>query len=146
MSGMAISGILEGLPELQQRVDLLVTAGVSNLNIQAALLPGAELIADRWRSKVPSPGPGHPYSTGEYQEGIEIGPSEWDQTAFIGLDIFTEVVNPEDDFNYPEALEFGTSTMAAMPSAQPAFDESVDEVVTMTAAALDVLIAQVTVL
>lgn len=130
-----------GLGELDARVEALIALGYNDAEIREAFRPGAELIADRWRAKVPHPGPSHPYSTGEYMEGIEIGPAEFTETGFAGLDIFTEVVNPEDGFDYPWALEFGTDKMAAQPSAQPAFDESVWEAVELAAQALDAMIA-----
>ena len=139
---LAITGVFDGFKELEDRLYILANLGVDPEEIRAVLLPGAELIANAWRAKVPRPGDNHPYATGQYRDSIQVAPSDsWEEGNFIGLDIFTDAVNEEDGFNYPEALEFGTSRMAAQPSAQPAFDENVDEALALSAKALDALIA-----
>jgi hypothetical protein len=128
--------------QIRDSLDRLIAMGTDPQVIRDALRPGAELIAARWRAKVPSPGPQHPYSTGEYQRGIEVGNSEFDEDGFLGLDVFTEVVNSEDGFNYPEALEMGTDRMPAIPSALPAFDESSEEAIGLAVEYLNMLIEE----
>jgi hypothetical protein len=135
-----IGDAIQGMSTLEERFNALIALGVSGEEIRHVLRPGAELIAKRWRDGVPEPGEFHPYATGQYHDGIEVGPTELGDEDFgIGWNIFTNVTD-EEGFNYPEALEMGTSTMAAWPSAQPAFDESADEVIVMAEEALDLLI------
>jgi HK97 gp10 family phage protein len=144
----------ENMPEVRARIDQLVMLGEDPVNVREALRPGAELMAARWREKVPSPdyisyaldqvftvrGDDHPYATGRYRDSIQVVASEFDDDLGIGWDIFTDAVNPDDGTNYPELLEMGTSTMQAQPSAQPAFDETWEQAVEMAAAALDAMI------
>jgi len=140
-----LSATWQGLAELEARIDQLRYLGVEGTRIREALRPGAELIAEAWRDKVPRPGADHPYATGRYLRSIKVEPSDDPDFGFVGLDVYTDAEG-DDGFNYPEALEFGTSSMMAQPSAQPAFDENVDKAVALAAQALDGLILQVTVL
>jgi HK97 gp10 family phage protein len=130
-----------GLEELETRIAAL-TGVVAGERIVDALRPGAELIAERWRGKVPKPGPDHPYSTGLYSESIYVEEPDVSDAGISELFIYTDAVNENTGFDYPSALEYGTSRMAAQPSALPAFDESLDEVIDITVERLDALIAE----
>jgi len=129
-----------GIPELESRIiRLLFIAETSQIG--TALMPGAQLIAERWRAGVPSPGPDHPYSTGRYRDSIQVAYGTEDLYGIPSIDIFTDAINPDDSqYPYPVGLEYGTSKMRAQPSAQPAFDESVDEAIELAAMTLDTLI------
>jgi len=131
---MRLSTEWTGLEPMQRRMQQLVDLGVSERLVEA-LRPSAELFAKRWRELVPAPGPDHPYATGNYRDSIQV---EQDENGFI---IFTDAVN-EIGYPYPVALEYGTSTMAAQPSAQPAFDDTVDEAVDLALVAMDELIIE----
>jgi hypothetical protein len=105
----------------------------SREQIQSALRPGAELIAEAWRQRVPQPGAifgpsgvGGIWATGNYRDSIRVEESNEEESVDewgLGLDILTDAVS-EDGYNYPYWLEFGTSTHAAYPSAMPAFYEN----------------------
>lgn len=139
MSSLVLRTSWQGIDELDLRIDRLIDL-VESAAIFEALLPGAEYIAELWRSKVPQPGPDHEYATGEYHDSIHVAPGMSDEFGIPGLDIYTDAVNPNTGFNYPEALEFGTSRMAAQPSAIPAFDEGTPVAIEMAVARLDALV------
>jgi len=130
----------QGVDALDLRIDRLIDV-VESERITEALIPGAELIARKWKEKVPQPGSGHPHSTGRYHGSIRVERGDIDEFGIAALDILTDAVSP-DGFPYPEALEFGTSTMAARPSAQPAFDEGVPNAIELAVAKLDALIVE----
>jgi HK97 gp10 family phage protein len=129
----------QGVDVLDEKIDLLLDIA-SGEEITNALMPGAQLIAERWRERVPTEGETE-YATGEYHNSIHIERGPTDEFGINSLDILTDAVNPHDGFPYPEALEFGTSNMRARPSAQPAFDESVEEAIALAATQLDLLLA-----
>lgn len=131
--GLAFSTSWEGIDVLDLRIDRLIDIASVD-EITQALMPGAELIRDRWKEKVP-------VSTGRYHDNIRVEIGDERLFGIPSIDILTDAVN-EDGYPYPEALEFGTSTMPAQPSAIPAFDESVDEAIEMAVARLDALVVK----
>lgn len=131
MRALGFTTSWQGVDQLDRRIDVLLDVATST-EIINAMLPGAQHIADLWRSKVP-------YETGRYHDSIRVELGEDDEFGIPGIDIFTDAVS-DIGFNYPEALEFGTSRMPAHPSALPAFDEGAPAAIEMAVERLDALI------
>jgi hypothetical protein len=129
----------QGIDVLDERIDLLLDLA-TGAEITQCLMPGAELMADRWRELVDKAYRTGEYSTGRYHDSIKVVPGPTDEFGINSMDIETDAVNPRDQFPYPIALEYGTSRMEAHPTAQPAFDESVEEAIALAANELDILI------
>jgi HK97 gp10 family phage protein len=116
---------LTGVPELLAKLELIRQVPYGNEMVEEILVEGGDVIAERWRELVPQPGPDHPYSQGEYQESIFVEPENLggfgDEASVL---IATDARNPNDQFPYPEALEYGTSKMAPQPSLGPAVEQA----------------------
>ena len=95
------------------------------------VIHGAAIYRDAWKERVP-------VDTGRYRDSIhiELGESIEGNTT---VRIVEDAHNPNDDYPYALALEYGTSKMAAQPSAIPAFETSKPEVMAAMRHDLEVL-------
>jgi HK97 gp10 family phage protein len=94
--------------------------------LQAALMTGADPIVNRWKQTAP-------FRTGTYRRSIQAQPLPSAGTHKSAVQIGTDITDPP----YPVYLEFGTSRMAARPSARQAWDAEIDKAVDEVVAALE---------
>lgn len=102
--------------------------------VDEVMAEAAQLVADRWESKVPvGPDPTRPPGRPHYRDAIHIDRLEtphWVTTPMSTYLIGAGIPS------LPWWLEFGTSKMAAHPSARPAVDETAPEMIGMVRSAL----------
>lgn len=120
-----------GIEHLDHRINALLDLATGP-EIADAFMPGALLMAERWRENVP-------VATGNYRDNIHIQKGDSDELGIDSIIVYTDAVNAIGH-PYPVDLEYGTSKMAAQPSAQRAFDESEDEAIEMAIQRLDAMI------
>ena len=102
-------------------------------SLRPILMEAAVVVETAWKSKVP-------VDTGRYRDDIHIESGETG-LAPAEVDITTSAENPDDEYPYPLALEYGTAFMAAQPSATPAIEETRDQVQAIIKAGLEGLFA-----
>lgn len=101
---------LFGFGELAAKLRALgELANAGETAAKAAAIP----IQNAWRKRAP-------VETGSYRRSIHIYPEVQHEGTSVTVLVGTNITDPP----YPVYLEYGTSKMAARPSARPAFDEA----------------------
>lgn len=116
MSGQVRLHIIN-IKEFEGQLDRLSDAVRAKV-LEAALMTGATPIVNHWKQIAP-------YRTGTYRRSVHAEPLATTGSHSAAVQIGTDITEPP----YPVFLEFGTSRMAARPSARPAWDAEIGNAV-----------------